>query len=86
MRFVSVETVDFRRSELTNMLELQQRHARLRTLGKNDVVVLKNTKGNQLIFVYGFYAFSQAGMMPARYLRSEKLRLIDMPLKEVKGG
>lgn len=77
MRLVAVETVDFRRSELTNITTLQQAHPRLRALGKNDVVLLRNLGGNQLVFIHGFYLFNVKDMAQARYLRSERLRLLN---------
>lgn len=76
MRLKHVETVDFRRSELTNYNILVSKQPSLRALGKQDAILLRNAEGNQLVFLMGVYSTRVGGEGDTRYIRSEKLRLL----------
>ena len=69
--------VDFRRSELTNFVELAQKNPNCRNFGTKDVVALINTGRTQVIWVKGFYTINVKGQPQVRYLRSERIRLLD---------
>ncbi len=77
MNLKHIETCDFRRSEVTNFIELIQRKPALRALGKRDVVGLLNKSRTQIIWVHGFYVTNIKGMVQAKYIRSERLRMLD---------
>lgn len=69
--------VDFRRSELTNFLEISSKNPSLKNLGTKDVIAIVNTARNQIIWIRGFYLINMKGLTQAKYLRSERTRLLD---------
>lgn len=71
MRLRYVETVDFRKSELTCWLEIAKRRPALaRRLKTDDVVTLASMSGDQLVFLHGF-----SEVDGKQVLRSTRLRL-----------
>lgn len=58
MRLRLVVTVDFRKSELTHLRDLQRLRPHLfdvkHGLRREDVILLVSTTGNQLVFVHNF--------------------------------
>jgi len=69
--------VDFRRSELTNFVDLAQKNPNCRNFGTKDVVALVSTNRTQVIWVKGFYTINVKGQPQVRYLRSERCRLLE---------
>lgn len=71
MKLRYVETVDFRKSELTCWLEIaKQRPGLARRLKADDVVTLASMTGDQLVFLHGF-----SEVDGKQVLRSTRLRL-----------
>jgi hypothetical protein len=71
VRLRLVETVDFRKSDMTIWLELESRHHKLaESFGPNDVAAVKNSHGTQLMFL------SRPVHLGSTWVfRSERLRL-----------
>jgi hypothetical protein len=70
MRLRSIDRVDFRKSELTNVLAMKKRSLRV-----GEVVCLVSSRGDQIIFAYAMSEVSEEDGTERQVLRSEKLRL-----------
>lgn len=77
MRIRHVEIVDFRRNELTNLNILYRNRPGLAGLGTHDAVIFINMMHTQVVIVMGIHIVDVKGMPTARYIRSEKLRMMD---------
>lgn len=70
MRLRYVETVDFRKSELTSWLEIAKRRPELaRKLKSGDVVTLASMSGDQLVFLHGFLEIDGKQVLSSTRLR-----------------
>lgn len=69
--------VDFRRSELTNFMEIVQKNPSYRAFGVKDAVALVSSNRSQIIWIRGFYAINVKGQPAVQFLRSERIRLLD---------
>jgi len=77
MNIKYVEICDFRRSELTNFMALVHNRPELKVLGKKDIVMLVNLTRTQIIMIMGIFTTSIQGMVQTKYIRSERIRMLD---------
>jgi hypothetical protein len=75
MRLRHVATVDFRKSELSNYVDIVREHAQLSKLGKEDVVLFLSRGMDQVIFVHGFSEV-HGDKGKSLFIRSVRLRMI----------
>ena len=77
MNIKHVEVCDFRRSELTNFMAVLHHHPELKKLGKRDIVMLVNLTKTQIVMIMGFFTTNVKGMAQTKYIRSEKIRMLE---------
>ncbi len=75
-RLRCIETVDFRKSEHTNYLELMDKRPELKNLKQEDAVMLRSLQGGQIVILHGFQVVSDNRGIH-QVLHSERLRLLD---------